>query len=258
MNPSDWIKAATLVTQQKQEAATTETDQLSSMPLSQLAMDDSGPPVVHYGMHVPTATSTPKGTEVHMHSSQQEEPYQQIIPSIPQGSVYPTLSSFSSEAITSPEEAQSLRNKVSKGLEKYLQDAEQYHALEINYFDDNTRCASEELNLEDAEQIIQFSKGNQISPKQTSIEDINVARNAPESLKSDSSHTLRQHLPVHTDADEKHQQIMTLEDVEQDTLNIVMENIQWKTLPESSFQCSHNNYAHCLLLLTKSSCQPKR
>ena len=49
MNLSDWIKAATLVTQHKQETATTETDQLSSMPLSQIAMDDSGPPVVHYG-----------------------------------------------------------------------------------------------------------------------------------------------------------------------------------------------------------------
>ena len=52
MNPSDWIKAATLITQQKQEAATADTDQLSSMPLSQVAMDDSGPPVMHYGMHV--------------------------------------------------------------------------------------------------------------------------------------------------------------------------------------------------------------
>ena len=71
MNLSDWIKATTLVTQQKQEAATTDTDQLSSMPLSQLAMDDSSPPVVQYGMHVPTATSTPTHTEVHTHSSQQ-------------------------------------------------------------------------------------------------------------------------------------------------------------------------------------------
>ena len=63
MNLSDWIEAAALVTQHKQEAATTETDLLSSMQLSQLAMDDSGPPVVHYGMHMPTATST----DVHMH-----------------------------------------------------------------------------------------------------------------------------------------------------------------------------------------------
>ena len=48
------------------------------------------------------------------------------------------------------------------------------------------------------------------------IEDINVPKNAPESLKSGTGHILRQHLPVHTDADEKHQQIKTSEDVEQD------------------------------------------
>ena len=217
MNPSDWKKAATLVTQHKQEAATTDTDQLSSMPLSQLAMDDSSPTVVHYGKHVPAATSTPTHTEVHMHSPQQEDSYQQIIPGIPQGSLYPTLSSLSSQAVTCQEEAQSLHNKVSKGLEKYLQDAEQCHALEVNYFNDNVRCMSEEPNLEDAEQTIQSSNNNQISPKQTSIEDINVARNAPESLKSDTGHISRQHLPICTHADKKHQQIMTSEDVEQDT-----------------------------------------
>ena len=125
MNPSDWIKAAALVTQHKQEAATTETDQLSSMPLSQIIMDDSGPPVVHYCMHVPAVMSMPTGTDVHVHSSWQEDSYQQIIPGIPQGSLYPTLSSLSSEAVTSQEEVQSLHNKVSKGLDKYLQDAEQ-------------------------------------------------------------------------------------------------------------------------------------
>ena len=94
MNLSDWIKAAALVTQHKQEAAIADTDQLSSMPLSQIAMDDSGPPVVHHSMHVPPVTSMPTGTDVHMHSSQQEDSYQQIIPGIPQGSLYPTLSSL--------------------------------------------------------------------------------------------------------------------------------------------------------------------
>ena len=87
MNPSDWIKAAALVTQHKQEAAIAETDQLSSMPLSQIVMDDSSPPEVHYGTHMPTATSTPTGTDVHVHSSQQEDSYQQIIPGIHQGSL---------------------------------------------------------------------------------------------------------------------------------------------------------------------------
>ena len=62
MNPSDCIKAATLITQQKQEAATTDTDKLSSMQLSQLAMQDSSPPVVHYGTHMPAATITPTHT----------------------------------------------------------------------------------------------------------------------------------------------------------------------------------------------------
>ena len=63
----------------------------------------------------------------------------------------------------------------------------------------------------------QFSKGNWESSKQTSIEDINVARNAPESLKSDTGHISRQHSPVPTDADEKHQQTMISEDIEQET-----------------------------------------
>ena len=124
MNPSDWIKATALVTQHKQEAAIAETDQLSSMPLSQITIDDSGPPVVHYSMHMPTATSTSTGTDVHAHSSQQEDSYQQIIPGIPQGSLYPTLSSLSSEVVASKEDVQSLHDKVSKGLDKYLQDAE--------------------------------------------------------------------------------------------------------------------------------------
>ena len=90
MNPSDWIKAAALVTQHKQEATMAEMDQLSSMPLSQIAIDDSSPPVVHYGTHVPVAVSTPTGTDVHVHSSQQEDSYQQIIPGMPQGSLYCT------------------------------------------------------------------------------------------------------------------------------------------------------------------------
>ena len=74
-------------------------DQLGSMPLSQVAIDDSGPSMVHYGTHMPVAASTPTVTGTHAHSSQQEDSYQQIIPGIPQGSLYPTLSSLSSGAV---------------------------------------------------------------------------------------------------------------------------------------------------------------
>ena len=216
MNPSDWMKATALVTQHKQEAAIAEMDQLSSMPLSQIAMDDSSPLVVHYSMHVPAVMSTPTGTDVHTHSSQQEDSYQQIIPGIPQGSLYPTLSSLSSEALASKEDVQSLRDKVSKGLEKYLQDAEQRHALELNYFNDTTSLKSEEPILEDAEQISQSSEYNPATAKQTSMEDTDAVMNVPEAPKQDTGHTLRHLSQVCADADEKGQQSMTAEGVQQD------------------------------------------
>ena len=86
----------------------------------------------------------------------------------------------------------------------------------LTTFDDNATGQNGEPNPEDAEQTIQFSKDNQIPPSQTFTADTNVARNPLESLKSDTGQTSRQHLPVCTDADEKHQQIKTSEDIEQD------------------------------------------
>ena len=61
MNPLDWKRAAALVCQHKQAAATAETDQLDSMPLSEISIDDSILPVVHYGSHGSVAASTPAG-----------------------------------------------------------------------------------------------------------------------------------------------------------------------------------------------------
>ena len=66
------------------------------MPLSEIAMDDSSPPIIwHIRTH---SLSTPTGTDAQVHSSQQEDSYQQIISGISQGCLYPTLSSISSEA----------------------------------------------------------------------------------------------------------------------------------------------------------------
>ena len=126
---------------------------------------------------------------------------------------------------------------MSKGLEKYLPDAKQRRALEVNYFDDNAIAQNEEPNPEDAEQTIQFSIDNQIPPSQTFTTDTNVARNPLEPLKSDTSHTSRQHLPAHTDADEKRQQIKTLEDIEQDAkAQHPMKNTPKETTPIQSEQ----------------------
>ena len=86
-----------------------------------------------------------------MHNSQQEYTYQQIIPGIPQGSLYPTLSSLSLGAVASDIDIQSLHAKVTKGLDKYLQDVEQLRALEVNYFDDTARPTNTSLMSETIE-----------------------------------------------------------------------------------------------------------
>ena len=145
---------------------------------------------MHYGTHVPIATSTPTGTDVHVHSSQQEDSYQQIIPGIPQGSLYPTLSSLSSGAVASDTEVQSLHAKVSKGLDKYLQDTEQLCALEVNYFDDTTRPTNTLLMSDATEQVNESSENNLPPAKQESMEEVESVINIPESLKIDTSHTL--------------------------------------------------------------------
>ena len=59
MNASSWRKAADLMAQetqanqQVQAAATADTSQLESFPLSPLSAHDSGPPQVNYGTEQP-------------------------------------------------------------------------------------------------------------------------------------------------------------------------------------------------------------
>ena len=191
MNPSDWRKAAALVTQHKQEATMAEKDQLSSMPLSQRAIDDSHLPVVQYGSHMPVAASTSTGTATHVHISQQEDSYQQIIPGIPQGSLYPTSSSLSSGLVASDTNAQSLHDKVTKGLDQYLQDAEQLHALEVNYFDDTATPINTSPMSETEEQVNQTSQNNLSTAKQESIDKIELAINIVESQNVDTGDPLQ-------------------------------------------------------------------
>ena len=186
MNPSDWRKAVTLVTQHKQEAAMAETDQLSS----EIAIDESGLPVVHYGSPMPVTPSTPTGTISHSHSSWQEDSYQ-IIPGIPQGSLYPTLSSLSSGLVASDTNEHSLHNKVTKGLDQYLQDTEQLHASEANYFDDTVRPTNTSPMSVMEEQVNQTSQNNLHTAKQEFTDETESATNIPESLKADTGHHLQ-------------------------------------------------------------------
>ena len=168
-----------------------ETDQLSSMLLSEIAIDDTGPPVVHYGSHMLVAASTLTGTISHSHSSPQEDSYQEIIPGIPQGSLYPTLSSLSSGLVASDTNEHSLSNKVTRGLDQYLQDAEQLHASEANYFDDTVRPTNTSPMSEMEEQVNQTSWNSRLTAKQEFIDETKSAINILQSPKTDTSYPLQ-------------------------------------------------------------------
>ena len=64
----------------------------------------------------PLAAGTPNRTAAHGQNPQQEDTYQEIIPGIPQGSLYPTLSALSSGHIAIATNEHSLCNKVTKVL----------------------------------------------------------------------------------------------------------------------------------------------
>ena len=161
MNPSDW---------------------------SEISIDDSGLPVVHYGSHVPVAASTPTGTTAHVQSSPHEDSYQEIIPDIPQGSLYPTLSSLSSGPEAPATNEHSLHNRVTNGLDQYLQDAKQLRASEDNYFDGTIRSTNTSPILKVEEQVDQTSQNNLVPAKQEFINEKESAINIPESQKIDTSY----------------------------------------------------------------------
>ena len=83
MNASSWKKAADIVAKttpvipQASVAATAESQNLQSLPLSALSIDDSRPPQVVYEPQQSSATSTPRATE---NPEISMEAYHQILP----------------------------------------------------------------------------------------------------------------------------------------------------------------------------------
>ena len=85
INASSWKKAADIIAKvtidnpQVQAAATAESQNLQSLPLSTLSVDDSRPPQVTYEPQQPIATSTPRGTSTESPGISTEA-YRQILP----------------------------------------------------------------------------------------------------------------------------------------------------------------------------------
>ena len=59
MKAKDWQKVTQMVQKSQSQTAVPDTFELSSLSLSQLSMDHSGPPMVVHGIDTPLSTSTP-------------------------------------------------------------------------------------------------------------------------------------------------------------------------------------------------------
>ena len=125
MNASSWRKAADLVAQgtqanqQVQAAATAESKQLESLPLSALSADDSSPPQVTYGSEQPLTASTPRATSTSTPETQTTETYRQIIPGM-SDCLYPTLVAEGSLRTHIADNCGMLQNQITSEVDKYL------------------------------------------------------------------------------------------------------------------------------------------
>ena len=140
MNASSWRRAADLIaqqtqaTQQIQAAATADSNQLESLPLSSLAANDSGPPQVNYSPEQPLAASTPRATTTPVGDIQPTDPYCQIIPGMSEH-LYPTLTADSLLSTPVSDDCHTLHKQITSELDRYLQEATERHEVEDNYFD---------------------------------------------------------------------------------------------------------------------------
>ena len=105
----DLVAQVTPANPQVQAAAMAELQQLESLPLSALSVDDSGPPQVTYDPQQPIATSTPRATSTST-SETPTEAYHQIIPGM-SDHLYPTLVADGSLSTHVPDNRGTLQNQ---------------------------------------------------------------------------------------------------------------------------------------------------
>ena len=127
MNASSWKKAADIIAKvtpadpQVQAAVTAESQNLQSLPLSALPVDDSGPPQVTYESQQPIATSTPRATSTESPEISTEA-YHQILPGM-SAQLYPTLIADSLLDTHIPDNQDTLQMQLTSEVDKYLQEA---------------------------------------------------------------------------------------------------------------------------------------
>ena len=137
MNVSSWKKAADIVAKmtpvipQTSAAAMAESQNLQSLLLSALSIDDSGLLQMAYEPQQPTATSTPRATENPEIST---EAYCQILPGM-SSQLYPTLVADSSLDAHVSDQQDTLQMQLTTEVDKYLQERAEKREMDVNYFD---------------------------------------------------------------------------------------------------------------------------
>ena len=168
MNASSWRKAANFVAQgtqdnqQVQAAATADTSQLESLPLSTLSVDDSGLLQVNYGTEQPHAASTPRATSTSIPETQITDTYHQIIPGMSE-CLYPTLIADGSLTTPAADNCSTLQKQITSKIDKYLQEAAEKHERDDNYFDGwhvatNTSSLQQEANFLEQEEYVDIDE----------------------------------------------------------------------------------------------------
>ena len=129
----DLVAQVTPANLQAHAAATAESKQLESLPLSALSVDDSSPPQVTYDSQQPIATSTPRATST-LTPETPPETYCQIIPGM-SDHLYPTLVADGSLTTHVADNRGTLQNQITSEVDKYLQEAVERCERDVNYFD---------------------------------------------------------------------------------------------------------------------------
>ena len=140
-------KQQTPANQQVQAAATADSSQLESLPLS----GESGPSQVNYGTEQPLAASTPRANSTSTQETQAADTYCQIIPGMSEH-LYPTIIADRSLSTPAADNCSTLQRQITSELDKYLQEATKKHERYDNYYDrqhvaTNTSSPQQEANL---------------------------------------------------------------------------------------------------------------
>ena len=189
MNASSWRKAADLVAQgtqanqQVQAAATADSNQLESLPLSALSADDSGPQQVNYSTDQPLTASTPRANST-SRETQATDTYHQIIPGMSER-LYPTLIADGSLTTPAADNCSTLQKQITSEIDKYLQEAADKHKRDNNYYDGqhvatNTSSPQQEANfLEQDDDAGSDEEDNEASVPESNGQDTDMHYGSP-------------------------------------------------------------------------------